>query len=159
MAVVVGILLVLAYGFWSQRSMEKRLAPDFTLYLFDGGEISLAELRGRVVVVNFWASWCIPCREEAPGLTKVWREYKDDDVFFVGVNIKDYKPKALAFIEEFGITYPNGPDPYGRISRSFSVYGLPETFVITRDGEIARRFIGALKEDELRAVIEGLLQR
>jgi cytochrome c biogenesis protein CcmG/thiol:disulfide interchange protein DsbE len=159
-AAAIGILLVLAYGFWTQRSMEEAPAPNFTLSLFDGGEITLAELRGRVVVVNFWASWCIPCRKEAPALEKAWREYRDDGVSFIGVNVKDVRSKALAFIEEFDITYPNGPDdPYGRISRSFRVYGLPETFLMAKDGEIAKRFIGAITEDELGAILDQLVQR
>lgn len=157
-AVATAVLLLVAYGLFSQRSLEGGPAPGFALSLFDGGEVSLLDLRGRVVVLNFWASWCTPCREEAPALEQIWREYQAAEVSVVGVNIKDARANALAFIDEFEISYPNGPDSYGRISGSYRVYRVPETFVINTDGEIATRFVGPVVEQQLRDVLEELLQ-
>ena len=152
------IIVLLGYGFWSQRSPEGRIAPDFSVSLFDGEEMSLREMRGRVVVVNFWGSWCAPCRREAAALERVWQDYRDEGVSFVGVNVKDATPNALAFVEEFGITYPHGPDPYGRISRSFRVLKVPETFVVAGDGTLVRRFIGEVSEADLTESLKEALQ-
>jgi len=163
--VAVGFLLVLGYGFLNQPRVKGGSAPDFTLSLFGGGEVSLAKLRGQVVVVNFWASWCQPCREEAPALEKVWREYQrwstppNEGITFVGIDINDIPGKGRAFIEKLGITYPNGPDPYSRISKAYHVTGVPETFFITRDGQVTEWHIGPITEAELRTVLEELLQR
>ncbi|MBC8249459.1 MAG: TlpA family protein disulfide reductase [Anaerolineales bacterium] len=157
--VTIGFLLILGYGLRPQfASPLGAPAPDFTLSLFDGGELSLADLRGSVVVVNFWASWCSPCRDEAPVLERVWREYKDKDVVFVGVDFKDVTTKAMAFIEEFDITYPNGPDPYNRISGAYHITGVPETFLIAQDGRLIEWYIGPITETSLRAALEELLQ-
>lgn len=158
---VVGIslLLLVGYGLSSQRPLESAPAPDLAMSLFDGGKLSLRELRGDVVVLNFWASWCAPCREEAPVLEKLWREYRAKGVSFVGVNIKDVSNNALAFVEQYGITYPNGPDPRGSIAGSYRVRKVPETFLISREGVIERRFVGAVVEQQLQASINELLER
>lgn len=157
-AVATAVLLLVAYGLFSQRSLEGGPAPGFTLSLFDGGEVSLLDFRGQVVVLNFWASWCTPCREEAPALEQIWREYQAERLSVVGVNIKDARANAMAFIDEFEISYPNGPDSYNRISGSYRVYKVPETFVINVDGEIATRFVGPVAEEQLRDVLKELLQ-
>jgi cytochrome c biogenesis protein CcmG/thiol:disulfide interchange protein DsbE len=112
-----------------------------------------------VVVVNFWASWCAPCRDEAPVLERIWREYKDKGAILVGVNVNDVTTKAMAFIEEFNITYPNGPDPYNRISRAYGITGVPETFLIAKDGRLAKHYIGPISDARLRAALEELLQQ
>ena len=86
-------------------------APDFTLSLFDGGTVTLSQQRGKVVVINVWASWCDPCREEARTLEEVWQQYKGrGDVLFIGVNWSDTEKQARAYIKQYGVTYPNGPD-------------------------------------------------
>jgi len=108
--------------------------------------------------VNFWASWCVPCRDEAPALEKVWREYEDESVIFVGVDYKDVRSKAMGFIKEFNVTYPSGPDPYNRISRAYHITGVPETFLIAQDGRLAEWYIGPITETGLRAALEELLQ-
>ena len=113
------------------------LAPEFELITFDEETVRLSDLRGRVVVVNFWASWCKACAEEAADLEAVWREYAERGVTVVGVDYTDTRAAALAYIERHGITYPNGPDRQSRISRAYRIKGVPETFVIDRAGRIA----------------------
>ncbi|HIP71854.1 MAG TPA: TlpA family protein disulfide reductase, partial [Anaerolineae bacterium] len=103
----------------SQGQVDSGMAPDFTLTSFDGETITLSELRGQVVIINFWASWCPPCREEAPYLEATWRKYKDQGVVFIGVDYVDTETAALAYIEEFDITYFNGPDVGTRISYDY----------------------------------------
>jgi cytochrome c biogenesis protein CcmG/thiol:disulfide interchange protein DsbE len=133
------------------------LAPDFTLPLFDGGQITLSELRGQVVVINVWASWCLPCRDEASVLENGWQRYRDRDVTFIGIDYMDTEPAARAFMEEFGITYPNGPDLGSRIAEAYNVQGVPETFFVTPQGEIADAHVGPLSEAQLTAILERLL--
>lgn len=153
------VLASLAYGATTRGpgQLQGGPAPDFTLELFDGGEISLRDLQGQIIVLNFWASWCTPCRDEAPMLESVWQRYRGQGVSVIGVDYKDTEPPARAFIEEFGITYPNGPDPRSRIARAYGVQGVPETFVITQEGEIAKVFVGSPTEGQLTAMVEDLL--
>lgn len=159
LAALAVVLASLAYGLISRGAgpLREGPAPDFTLKLFDGGEISLSDLQGQIVVLNFWASWCAPCREEAPMLESVWQRYRGQGVTVIGVDYQDTEAPALAFIEEFGITYPNGPDPRSRIAKSYGVQGVPETFVITHEGEIAEVFIGSPTEAQLATVLEQLV--
>ncbi len=142
----------------SAESGGTTLAPDFTLTLFDGRRLRLSDLRGKPVVLNFWASWCPPCREEAPTLEKGWETYKDKGVVFLGMDIQDTETDARAFMKEFGITYPNGQDTTSEIAVSYDISGIPTTFFITSEGKVARRWTGALGEEQLDAFIGGLLQ-
>ncbi len=158
LGVAIAMLVLVGQGLSSQRPLESAPAPDFTLTTFDGGAVSLRALRDQVVVLNFWASWCGPCREEAEILEKLWREYQSQGVSFVGVNLNDPRSNALAFLDEFGITYPNGPDPYGRVAAAFRVRKVPETFLISKDGLIQARIVGAVVERELRASLNQLLR-
>ena len=132
-------------------------APDFTLQTFDGPEITLRDLRSQVVVINFWASWCPPCREEAAYLEATWRKYRDQGVVFLGVDYVDTEPEALAYIEEFDITYPNGPDIGTLISQAFRIRGVPETYYVGKDGMIRGAKIGPVAPPELETQIESLL--
>jgi cytochrome c biogenesis protein CcmG/thiol:disulfide interchange protein DsbE len=109
------------------------------------------------VIINFWASWCPPCREEAPYLEQTWRKYKDQGVVFIGVDYVDTEPEALAYIEESDITYFNGPDLRTEISQAYNIQGVPETFYVAKSGELRGLKIGPLQPPELDQMIEELL--
>ena len=132
-------------------------APEFSLELMSGGGITSDELEGRVVMMDFWASWCQPCREEAPVLAKVYAEYRDHDVEFVGVNLWDNAGDAEVFLQQQGHEYPNGVDEGGKIAISYGVRGIPEKFFIDREGRIVRKFSGPMTEDRLRLILESML--
>lgn len=132
-------------------------APDFTLTRFDGGSLRLSELRGKVVVVNFWASWCTACRQESPVLEWTWQTYRARGLVLIGVNIWDRRPDALRMMEEFGKTYANGPDPQGRILQEYGVTGVPETFFIDRRGRIERKYLGPVTRELIVRLVEPLL--
>lgn len=130
-------------------------APAFELERLDGGgTISSHEFRARPYVLNFWASWCIPCREEAPALRAVVGSGLSD-VGFLGVNILDGREEARGFVKEFGVGYPNASDD-GRTYRTFGVTGVPETIFVDRRGVIVGRFVGAIDEAELRRLLTEL---
>ena len=131
-------------------------APEFVLPLFDGGELESADYLGKPMVINFWASWCAPCRDEADGLERTWRAHAEDGVLLVGVNIQDSEREALEYIGEFDVTYPNGPDSDGRITVDYGVVGLPVTFFVGRDGTVQGRWVGALPESRLLAWMAAL---
>ena len=131
-------------------------APEFALPLFDGGEFVPSRHTGSAVVVNFWASWCPPCREEAPLLERAWRSYRNSDVQFVGVQTQDAEEDGRAYLKEFGVTYPSGMDAGGRITVDYGVIGLPVTFLINRDGVVERRWVGAIGEEQLTSWLEEL---
>lgn len=135
--------------------------PDFTLTTFKGQQIRLSELRGKVVVLNFWASWCIPCEQEAAGLESIWRQYQDSGkVIFLGANYVDTEPEAKGYLAKFDITYPNGPDLGTHISQEFRIRGVPETYFIDQDGNLAYAQIGPFSSaQQIKAIIEPLLQK
>lgn len=133
-------------------------APDFTLDLMDGGQLLRSELAGRPVVINFWASWCTPCRDEAAGLERTWRDYEGRGVVFVGIDIQDSELDARFYLEEFDVTYPNGRDEDGKITVEYGVVGLPVTFFVSKEGVIERRWVGAIPESRLLDWTESLAQ-
>jgi cytochrome c biogenesis protein CcmG/thiol:disulfide interchange protein DsbE len=158
-AVAAFLMILLAFAFASpQRSRPKEgePAPGFELALFDSSEISLADLRGQVVVLNFWASWCGPCRREAPALQQVWEAYEGQGVVVLGVSYQDAEGASRQFIEQFGLTYANGIDVDGHISRAYGVTGVPETFVIDRQGRVAWFRLGEVTAQDLTEQIEQL---
>src|SRR5512143_1630671 len=133
--------------------LQSGTVPDFTMTQFDGKVYTLSSLRGRLVVINIWASWCDPCKDEAPQLESVWQAYKAKGVMFFGADYVDTDKPAQAFLASYNITYPNGPDLESKIYRTFRARGVPETYVINQRGEIAKTFIGPVKESDLRAVL------
>jgi cytochrome c biogenesis protein CcmG/thiol:disulfide interchange protein DsbE len=159
----VPVLLLLAYGFRTDpRTIPSPLidkpAALFTLTTFAGQPISLGALRGRVVVLNFWASWCYPaCYDEAPVLARAWERFKDKGVVMIGVNIQDKEEPAKKFLAQFGHTFPNAPDPGGRVSVDYGVYGVPETFFIDKAGRIRFKQVGAVTDELMRQRLETLL--
>jgi cytochrome c biogenesis protein CcmG/thiol:disulfide interchange protein DsbE len=137
--------------------IEEKPARDFTLQLFDGRALALSELRGKVVMVDFWASWCPPCRKEAPELARVYREYQGSEVEFLGVDIWDSEEGAKEFIARYSIPYPNGLDAKGKIAIDYGVTGIPEKYFISKEGFLLKKFIGPMNEDKLKGVLEELL--
>lgn len=141
----------------SGRPLPGQMAPDFTLTLMDGSTFSISAQRGKAVVLNFWASWCPPCEEEAPDLQAVWEEYGDRGVAFVGIAYKDEEAAVRDFLTRHGITYPVGLDLTGRIAGLYGITGVPETFVLDTEGRVVRFYIGPVTADQLRADLDGLL--
>lgn len=160
-ASVLGLLALLGFGLFRAQEGPVRVgarAPDFEVTTFGGETWRTADLRGRVVVVNFWASWCQPCEEEAALLEQAFRQYREAGVVFLGINYVDIQPEALAYIERFGITYPNGPDLGTRIAQAFRIRGVPETFVVSADGVLTSVKVGPFSQlAELQRAIEGAL--
>jgi cytochrome c biogenesis protein CcmG/thiol:disulfide interchange protein DsbE len=158
------IVGLLAYGFRTDpravpSPLVGRPAPGFALTTFDGKAVSLESLRGQVVVLNFWASWCYPaCYEEAPILEANWRRAQAQGITVLGVAIQDKDAAAREFIARFALTFPNAPDPAGRVSIDYGVYGVPETFVIDRRGVVRRKHVGAVTEAVFRDWVEPLLR-
>jgi cytochrome c biogenesis protein CcmG/thiol:disulfide interchange protein DsbE len=140
---------------------ELRVSPaparPFSLELLDGRTLTLAGLHGKVVMVDFWASWCPPCRQEAPALAEVYRDYAGLGVEFVGVDIWDRPQDAQKFVVRYGVPYPNGIDGRGAIAIDYGVRGIPEKFFIGRDGTLLKKFVGPMDAATLRRVLDGLL--
>ncbi len=137
--------------------VDREEAREFTLTLQGGSSLQLSNLRGRVVMVDFWASWCGPCRQEAATLEQIYQDYGGTDVEFVGVNIWDLPDNVAQYLEEFGVTYPNGVDADGAIAIDYGVKGIPEKFFIDRKGEIRQKFVGPIRPEKLRETLDGLL--
>jgi cytochrome c biogenesis protein CcmG/thiol:disulfide interchange protein DsbE len=135
-------------------------APEFSVTSFDGQQYNLVDLRGKVVLLNFWASWCKPCEQEAADLESAWRFYQPgDEVVFLGLAWTDTEPNSLEYIQKFDITYPNGPDLGTRISQAYRTTGVPETYIIDKDGKIAYiKLSPFLSLDEIKAAIDPLLE-
>ena len=141
---------------------DRPTAPDFTLERLDGdGDLQLSSLRGKAVVLNVWASWCIPCKEEAPYLEQLWRSNRDRGLVVVGLDARDFRADAQRFAERFGLTFPLVYDGPGDELDGYGITGFPETFVIDREGRVVEAFAGAVNgEDErlrLRAAIDEAL--
>ncbi|MFU8773014.1 MAG: TlpA family protein disulfide reductase [Anaerolineales bacterium] len=160
---VLTLLTITAFGLLRSRQQPFTLGqttPDFVLTTFDGEEIDSRDLKGKVVLINFWASWCKPCEEEAEDLETAWRYYQPrGDVLFLGIAYVDTRPESLAYIDRFDITYPNGPDLGQRISNSFRMRGVPETYVIDQNGVLTNFKIGPfLNLNEIKSMVDALLE-
>ena len=135
-------------------------APEFRLTLLGGGEVALSDLRGKVVIVNLWASWCPPCRAEMPALQEAYETYRDRGLEILAVNTtyQDSQVASARFVEEFGLTFPVPLDQTGDVSRSYRLRALPTSFFIDRDGVIQSVVIGGpMSETTIRTTVESLL--
>lgn len=155
--VVIGMRVAQGDRSLGEVKLKPYAAPNFALTQFDGAPFSLAGQRGTIVLVNFWASWCIPCKEEAPILESAWQRYQSQGVVFVGVDIKDTPDDARAFLQRYAITYPNGFDEKKQIYIDYGVYGLPETFVVDRQGFVIHHVIGETTTAQLEGWLDGLV--
>ncbi len=140
---------------------ERQPAPDLTATTLDGKEFSLADQRGKVVVLNVWASWCAPCRAEAPALAEVYEETDRDEVEFVGLATRDSEATAAAFVRKNGLDYPQILDTDGSLQLLFRdtlpPQAIPSTIVIDQSGRVAGRALGEVSASTLRGLIEPLL--
>ena len=167
-AILVGLLVFLAIAL--KRSQQGTVQPsdkisDFAVPLFSGYELGgqsqvrLSELRGKVVLVNFWASWCKPCEQEAADLRSAWQYYQPrGDVVFLGVDYVDTEPEARAYLKKFDITYSNGPDLGTKVSQLFRIKGVPESYFIDQNGVLKYVQIGPFSsESQIHSIIDPLL--
>jgi cytochrome c biogenesis protein CcmG/thiol:disulfide interchange protein DsbE len=182
---VVLFLGLLVYGLASKSpddTIDTRLsdgrsapAPGFSLELLTGGDpparlretiaaaaasdrkLALEELRGTPVVLNFWASWCDPCAEEAPALEAAWRRWQRRGVLFLGLDMQDLRDDARAFLDEHGITYPSVRDPGKKTSKDYGATGIPETYFISAEGRVVGHCIGAASRAQLDAGTDAAL--
>ena len=161
------VVLVVAWAFVAGRSLGRdpqqvrsallgKPAPPFRLPTLDGGTIDAADWRGEVVVVNFWASWCVPCRAEAPELQAFAERWEGRGVRLVGIVYNDEESEASAFRDRYGLTYPQALDPGGRTAIDFGVFGVPETYVIDGDGTVMAKLVGAVDAATLDRVVASV---
>jgi cytochrome c biogenesis protein CcmG, thiol:disulfide interchange protein DsbE len=165
---LIGLLAIVALGL--RRAQQGTVQPgqkieNFSLPLYSGyqldgkNEIKLEDLHGKVVVLNFWASWCKPCEQEAAEMQNVWKEYEPSgDVVFLGADYVDTEPNARVYLRKFGITYANGPDLATKISQYFRIKGVPETYFIDKEGVLRYVQVGPFTSaDQIRTQIDTLL--
>jgi cytochrome c biogenesis protein CcmG, thiol:disulfide interchange protein DsbE len=148
--IIAPILALLAFGFTRDARyitsplLAKQAAP-FTVTLFDGKKLTSDDLRGKAVFLNFWASWCPPCRAEARDLEEAWQKVKDNNMVFLGVALQDTDQNSLEFLKEFNVTYPNGKDESGKIAVDYGTWGIPESFFIDPQGRITYKHVGGIR--------------
>lgn len=130
-----------------------RPAPIIGLVGLDGEDVASSDWAGRIYVVNFWASWCLPCRKEAPHLQAFWERHRDEGVMLIGIAFEDEQAKAQEFRDELGLTYPQAMDPTGRAADDFGVVGLPETYVVDQHGVVKAKLVGAVGPTTLDEVL------
>lgn len=166
LALIVVFIGFVAWGL-SNRNAAQPInvpAPDFTLPLFEGYDgglgktsLTLSDLRGRVVLINFFASWCIPCEQEAPELEAAWRAYKDRGVVFVGIAWADNDADSLNYMKRFNISFANGPDRGTKIGPRYHITGVPETYIVDQNGIVTFFKPSPTTQAELGAEFEKLL--
>lgn len=142
-----------------KRAALHKPAPGFTFSRLDRpGRLSLASLRGRVVVLNFWASWCDPCKREAPALERAWRQWRGRGVTVLGIDAQDLSGDARRFMSKHRITYPVVQDGSGKTYGPYGLTGLPETFFVDRRGRIVKHVLGPVKRESLSSGIQEALR-
>jgi len=148
--IIAPILALLAFGFtrdarYITSPLIAKPAAPFTITQFDGRKLTLDELRGKAVFLNFWASWCPPCRAEAKDLEAAWQQVKDKNMVFLGVALQDTDQNSLEFLKEFNVSYPNGKDESGKIAVDYGTWGIPESFFIDPQGRITYKHVGGIR--------------
>ena len=163
LGVGLAFIVLLAVRLWQTNVQGQRAAgeaPELNFTTFDGEDIDLLDLRGKGVVINFWASWCTPCRDEADLLEQTWRREKENGIVFLGLDYLDQEPAARAYLTEFDITYPNGPDLRSQAARRYRIQGVPETFFISPEGKIVEIVVGPIPtQQELDALLARIRPR
>jgi cytochrome c biogenesis protein CcmG/thiol:disulfide interchange protein DsbE len=157
---VVLAAVIFAVQLGRQNQVQPRageMAPDFELTTFEGETLRLSELRDRVVLVNFWGSWCPPCHGEAPDLQALYETYGDRGFMVLGINWLDTPRDARAFIERYGITYINGEDTRERIAKAYHIQGAPENFLVGRDGRVVAAWLSPVTYDMVADELDRLL--
>ena len=162
-AILLGFLALIAWGLRVSQGgpiVIGQKVPAFSMTTFDGQTFNTAQLSGKVVVVNFWASWCVPCSQEAPALETAWNLYKPGgQVVFLGEDYVATEPEARAYLKQYSVSYPNGPDLRTQVSQLFHIRGVPETYILNKQGQLAYVKIGPFGSvDEIKAVVDGLLK-
>jgi len=161
-ALILGGFLAFLY-FGLQRTYQgpvtvgQKIKP-FAITTFDGHEFNTEKLEGKVILINFWASWCKPCEAEAAFLQQAWTEYEPSNkVAFIGVDYVDTEPEALASLNKFGIKFPNGPDLGTKISQLFRIRGVPETYIVDKEGKLSYIQIGPFSSvEQIKSIIDPL---
>jgi cytochrome c biogenesis protein CcmG/thiol:disulfide interchange protein DsbE len=161
-AAVAVIVALLASGLGRDPSVTAsplvgRVAPNFTLPQLDGGPVTLSKLRGQVVVINFWASWCAECKVEQAALDQAWQQFQDAGVVVIGVNFEDSATAARSYVRTADVTYPVVEDSASRTALAYGLHGIPETFVVNQAGRIVNRVIGPVGGASLAGEINSML--
>lgn len=164
LAFILSLIVLMYFGVFSSGNVKKRSplldkpAPEFELNRFGEGTVSLNELKGNVIVMNFWASWCIPCIKEVEILDNAYDKFSDNSVKIIGVNIWDEKEEAVAFLTKYNVDFINAYDPDGKIQVDYGVGGVPETFFIDQNGTLVEKYSGELTENILNYYINDILE-
>lgn len=154
---VAGVLAVSVVQILRQNSDSIYQVPHFQFETMDGKTYDSETLKGQPYLVNFWASWCEPCEEEIPELVRVYEKYKEQDLLILGVGVQDSEKNLRAFADKYGITFPIGLDEKGILSGLFGLTGVPETYFVSREGEVVFTYKGPLTEELLEAGLEKVL--
>ena len=141
----------------SGKELVGKKAPSFVAPKVGGQLVSLENHKNKPLVLNFWASWCPPCRDETPGMERIWRKYEDQGVVILGINVQDGEKEAERYISEFGVTFSNALDLDGSITVDYGVTGLPVTFFIDNDSVVTGRWVGSISEDRLDNWVSNLI--
>lgn len=162
---VLAFFALLSYGLWRNPGQEvggtvplSGVARDFRATTLDGKPLGLAEHRGQVVVINFWGSWCVPCAAESAELNRTYQRYQDRGVVFIGIAWADQEGEARKFVQKYAVPYPTALDSEARIAVDYGITGVPETFLIDREGRLVEKWVGPVTTARLSGLIDPLLR-